>query len=247
MSQDNKRNFILHGSILAMAGIFVRIIGMVYRIPVLNIIGSEGNGIYVTAYNVYNIILVLSSYGLPMAVSKLISARFTKRRYKNAAKVLRCSLTVGAFTGGVAALLVYFGADFIENVIYGGGVPGLAIPLRVLAPTIFIVALLGVLRGFFQGQGTMIPTAVSQIIEQLVNAGVSIAAGYMLMKHTVVLLMLLLMERQEVHLVQLWVLLLHLYSLYFCILYTDLHLCVWLLKIRVLQGRILTGAFIRQL
>lgn len=111
MSQDNKRNFILHGSILAMAGIFVRIIGMVYRIPVLNIIGSEGNGIYVTAYNVYNIILVLSSYGLPMAVSKLISARFTKRRYKNAAKVLRCSLTVGAFTGGVAALLVYFGAD----------------------------------------------------------------------------------------------------------------------------------------
>ena len=160
MSQDNKRNFILHGSILAMAGIFVRIIGMVYRIPVLNIIGSEGNGIYVTAYNVYNIILVLSSYGLPMAVSKLISARFTKRRYKNAAKVLRCSLTVGAFTGGVAALLVYFGADFIENVIYGGGVPGLAIPLRVLAPTIFIVALLGVLRGFFQGQGTMIPTAV---------------------------------------------------------------------------------------
>ena len=155
MSQDNKRNFILHGSILAMAGIFVRIIGMVYRIPVLNIIGSEGNGIYVTAYNVYNIILVLSSYGLPMAVSKLISARFTKRRYKNAAKVLRCSLTVGAFTGGVAALLVYFGADFIENIIYGGGVPGLAIPLRVLAPTIFIVALLGVLRGFFQGQGTM--------------------------------------------------------------------------------------------
>ena len=63
-----------------------------------------------------------------------------------------------------------------------GDVPGLAIPLRVLAPTIFIVALLGVLRGFFQGQGTMIPTAVSQIIEQLVNAGVSIAAGYMLMK-----------------------------------------------------------------
>ena len=120
MSQDNKRNFILHGSILAMAGIFVRIIGMVYRIPVLNIIGSEGNGIYVTAYNVYNIILVLSSYGLPMAVSKLISARFTKRRYKNAAKVLRCSLTVGAFTGGVAALLVYFGADFIENVIWRG-------------------------------------------------------------------------------------------------------------------------------
>lgn len=79
MSSKNKRNFILQGSILAMAGIFVRIIGMVYRIPVLNIIGSEGNGIYGTAFNVYNIMLVLSSYGLPMAVSKLVSARFTKK------------------------------------------------------------------------------------------------------------------------------------------------------------------------
>ena len=170
MSSKNKRNFILQGSILAMAGIFVRIIGMVYRIPVLNIIGSEGNGIYGTAFNVYNIMLVLSSYGLPMAVSKLISARFVKKRYKSAVKILKCSLIVGTVTGGVAALLVFFGADF------------LAIPLRVLAPTIFLVAILGVLRGFFQGQGTMIPTAVSQIIEQIVNAVVSIVAGYMLIK-----------------------------------------------------------------
>ena len=182
MSSKNKRNFILQGSILAMAGIFVRIIGMVYRIPVLNIIGSEGNGIYGTAFNVYNIMLVLSSYGLPMAVSKLVSARFTKKKYKSAAKVLRCSVIIGVIMGGAAALLVFFGAGFIENVVYGGGIPGLAIPLRVLAPTIFLVAILGVLRGFFQGQGTMIPTAVSQIIEQLVNAVVSIVAGYMLMK-----------------------------------------------------------------
>lgn len=180
MSQDNKRNFIMHGSILAIAGILVRIIGMLYRIPVLNIIGSEGNGIYGTAYNVYNIMLVLSSYGLPMAVSKLISERFTKHRYKSAANVLRCSLVISFITGGLAFLLVFFGADFIENVVYGGGVPGLAIPLRVLAPTIFLVAVLGVLRGFFQGQGTMIPTAVSQIFEQIVNAVVSIVAGYIL-------------------------------------------------------------------
>ena len=94
MSESNKRNFIVHGSILAIAGILVRIIGMLYRIPVVNIIGSEGNGIYGAAFNIYNIMLVLSSYGLPMAVSKLVSARFTKKRYKSAAKVLRCSLMV---------------------------------------------------------------------------------------------------------------------------------------------------------
>ena len=182
MSESNKRNFIVHGSILAIAGILVRIIGMLYRIPVVNIIGSEGNGIYGAAFNIYNIMLVLSSYGLPMAVSKLVSARFTKRRYKSAAKVLRCSLMVAVCTGGIAALLVFFGASFIENVIYGGGLPGLAIPLRILAPTIFLVAILGVIRGFFQGQSTMIPTAVSQILEQIVNAIVSIAAGYGMMK-----------------------------------------------------------------
>ena len=160
MSESNKRNFIVHGSILAIAGILVRIIGMLYRIPVVNIIGSEGNGIYGAAFNIYNIMLVLSSYGLPMAVSKLVSARFTKKRYKSAAKVLRCSLMVAVCTGGIAALLVFFGASFIENVIYGGGLPGLAVPLR----------------------STMIPTAVSQILEQIVNAIVSIAAGYGMMK-----------------------------------------------------------------
>lgn len=182
MSQDNKRNFILHGSILAMAGIFVRIIGMVYRIPMVNIIGSEGTGIYSVAYNVYNIMLVLSSYGLPMAVSKLVSERFAAKKFKSASKIFTCSLTIAVITGGIAALLMFFGADFIENVLYKGANPGLAIPIRVLAPTVFMVAILGVLRGFFQGQSTMIPTAVSQIVEQIINAIVSIVAGYALMK-----------------------------------------------------------------
>ncbi len=178
---EKKNNFLIHGGILAIAGILVRIIGMLYRIPVVNIIGSEGNGIYGVAYNVYNIMLVLSSYGLPMAVSKLVSQRFAKGEYKSAKRVFNYSITIGVITGGLAAAFLYFGADFIENVVYSGNTPGLAIPLRILSPTIFFVAILGVVRGFFQGQGTMIPTAVSQIIEQIVNAVVSILAGYLLM------------------------------------------------------------------
>ena len=131
MAENKKRNFLVHGGILAMAGIIVRIIGMFYRIPLMNIIGSEGNGIYSVAYNIYNIMLVLSSYGLPMAVSKLISARFITKQYKNAAQVFRCSLTVSICTGGAAALILFFGAGVIEKLYRG--VPGLAIPLRVLA------------------------------------------------------------------------------------------------------------------
>ena len=163
-----------------MAGILVRIIGMFYRIPLVNIIGSEGNGIYSVAYNIYNIMLVLSSYGLPMAVSKLISARFITKQYKSASQILKCSLVVSVCTGGAAALFLFFGAGLIEKLYKG--VPGLSIPLRVLAPTIFFVAVMGVMRGFFQGQGTMIPTAVSQLIEQIINAAVSILAAYLLMK-----------------------------------------------------------------
>lgn len=120
-----------------MAGILVRIIGMFYRIPLVNIIGSDGNGIYGAAYNVYNIMLVLSAYGLPMAVSKLVSAKFVAKQFKNAASIFKCALIFATCTGGIAALLLFFGADFIENVFYKG-VPGMAIPLRILAPTIFL-------------------------------------------------------------------------------------------------------------
>jgi len=182
MGQKNgTKNFIIHGGILAMAGILVRIIGLLYRIPMVNIITSEGNGVYGAAFNVYNIILVMSSYGLPMAVSKLISARVSVKQYKNAHKVFVAALVVSLVSGGIAALLMFFGADFLEQNFYTS-YSGIAIPLKVLSPTIFIVAVLGVFRGFYQGQGTMIPTAISQILEQIVNAIVSVFAAYMLVK-----------------------------------------------------------------
>lgn len=175
------KHIIMHGGILAMAGILVRVIGLVYRIPMVNIIGSKANGIYSTAYNVYNIMLVLSSYGLPMAVSKLVSGRVANRRYRDAKRIFVSSLLVSVCTGGVAALVLFFGAGFIETHFYAA-YKGISLPLKVLAPTIFIVSMLGVFRGFYQGQGTTIPTAVSQLIEQIVNAVVSIAAGAMLVK-----------------------------------------------------------------
>lgn len=180
MSKSAK-SFIFHGGILAIAGILVRIIGMLYRIPMVNIIGSEGNGIYGVAFNIYNIVLILSSYGIPMAVSKLISARIANKEYKNSAKILKSALIFSIISGGIAMLVLLFGAGAIQRFLYPT-VSGLEIPLRVLAPTVFIVAVLGVFRGLFQGQGNMIPTAISQLIEQIVNAVVSIVASYALMR-----------------------------------------------------------------
>ena len=122
---------------------------------------------------------MLTSYSLPLAVSKLVSARVAVGEYKNAHKIFRGAITFALLAGGFVALLVFFGADFIATTIMHLDMSAYA--LRVLAPCILIVALLGVLRGFFQGIGSMVPTAISQVIEQIINAVVSIAGAYVLL------------------------------------------------------------------
>ena len=176
--KKNEKNFLIQGSILAIAGVITKLIGAFYRIPLLNIIGTEGNGYYSVAFSIYSVALMLTSYSLPLAVSKLVSARVAVGEYKNANKIFRGAMTFALLAGGIVSLLVFFGADFIATTIMHLDMSAYA--LRVLAPCILIVALLGVLRGFFQGMGSMIPTAISQVIEQIVNAVVSIAGAYLL-------------------------------------------------------------------
>ena len=168
-------NFIIQGSILAAAGIIVRLIGMFYRIPLANYIGDEGNGYYSAAYNIYSILLILSSYSMPVAVSKMVSARLARHQYRNSMKILKIALFYSTLAGSLGFCALWFGADFFANYVIR--MPFSAYALKVLAPTIWIMAYLGVLRGFFQGHSTMIPTALSQIIEQIVNAVVSLLAA----------------------------------------------------------------------
>ncbi len=182
MSSTNSRSnrFIVQGSILAISSILVRVIGLLYRIPMINIIGDKGNGIYGIAFNIYNLMLILSSYSLPLAVSKLIAARNIKKEYRNSYRILVAALLFAVVVGLAFTGLLYFGSDFIATVIYK--TPQVAYPLKVLAPTIFVFSLMGVFRGFFQGKNTMIPTAISQVLEQIVNAIVSIVAAYLFME-----------------------------------------------------------------
>lgn len=170
----NKSNFLIQGSILALAGILVRVIGLIYRIPLNNILGNEGIGYYSNAYSVYSIFLLISSTSLPVAVSKIVSTRVAKGQFKNAKRAFTGALIFSFIVGGLCSAIVFFGADFFASL---WKYPSMALALRVLAPTIFIVCVLGVLRGYFQGLGTMIPTAMSQIIEQIINAIVSIVAA----------------------------------------------------------------------
>ena len=178
--QKKKNNsFLIQGMILAAAGIITRLIGIAYRIPVNNILGDEGQGFYGCAFSIYNIALLLTSYSLPLAVSKLVSARVSKKEYKNAMRIFKGALLFAIIVGALVGIFVFLCSDYIAGDIMSLRLSAYA--LRVLAPGLFIVAIMGVIRGFFQGMGTMVPTALSQIVEQIVNAIVSIiGASYLI-------------------------------------------------------------------
>ena len=177
--EQRKNQYLVQGSILAIASIITRIIGMLYKIPMTIMIGREGMAYYNTAYEIYSIVLILSSLSIPLALSKLISAREQNNEYRTSSRIFRLTMMFAGVTGGAASLIIWFGAGFFAELT---GYPSAKYPLRVLAPTLFVVAVLGVLRGYFQGRRTMVPTAVSQIIEQIVNAVISILAAYLLMR-----------------------------------------------------------------
>lgn len=178
MAKNRKTNFLAQGGILALAGIISRLIGMLYRIPMIAIIGEEGMGVYSSAYSIYSIMLIISSYSLPMSVSKLVSAKLGMKQFKNVKRIFAVSFAFGTVLGMAVALLMYFGADFLALNI--SKMPEAAMAIKTLAPTVFIMGMLGVVRGFFQGHGSMIPTAVSQILEQILHVAVSLLAGYYL-------------------------------------------------------------------
>ena len=167
------KDFLVQGSILAAASIVVRMIGLIYRIPMNNILGTSGMGLYSLAFEIYNLGLILSSYSLPLAVSKMVSAKIVKKEYKNVKRIMICSMTFAVIAGALMSSILFFGSDLIAKYIFA--TPAMAYPLRALAPTILVFSIMGVLRGMFQGQGTMIPTSFSQIIEQVINAIVSVA------------------------------------------------------------------------
>lgn len=176
--KSNRSNLLIQGSILAMASVISRIIGLIYRIPLTAIIGDIGNDYYGCAFEIYNILLMISSYSLPTAVSKLVSEEISRGHRKNAYRLIKCAFLFALISGVSAGCILFFGAEFITTTIMK--TPYSIFAVRVLAPTLLVVAVLGVVRGFFQGLGTMMPSAISQILEQIVNAIVSVWTAYVL-------------------------------------------------------------------
>ena len=164
----------MQAGILAAAGILVRIIGILYRSPLVAIIGDEGNGYYSTAYTIYTIILLISTNGIPSAVSKIVAGLMAKKQYRNAHKILMGAFCYVFVAGGLGSIFCFLFADRIVG-------ESSALVLKVFTPTIFLSGVLGVFRGYFQAHGSMVQTSLSQIMEQIANALVSIGAAMLFM------------------------------------------------------------------
>ncbi|WP_027205874.1 putative polysaccharide biosynthesis protein [Butyrivibrio fibrisolvens] len=178
MAEKGSNGILKQAGILAAAGIVVRIIGLLYKSPLTSIIGDEGNGYYNAAYNWYITALMIASYSIPSAISKVMSQKFALGQYKSAQKLFRCALVFVGISGTICGVLLMALSRFLVG-------EGGAYVLRVFGPTVLLYGPLGVLRGYFQANRTMVPTSISQIAEQIINAVVSILAAFLLTNYAV--------------------------------------------------------------
>ena len=169
-SKNKGGDIIVQGSILAAAQIIVRLIGLFYRIPLQRISGDVAMGYYGYAYDIYMLLLLVSSNGVPLAVSKLVSKTHAKRDYTNEHRIMVSALLWTLVVGSVIGLGTFIFAKQITSAVFGPEMMGVVPALRVLAPTIFFCCVMSTFRGYFQGIGSMMPTAISQIFEQIFSS-----------------------------------------------------------------------------
>ncbi|MCF0136493.1 MAG: polysaccharide biosynthesis protein [Lachnospiraceae bacterium] len=172
------KNLITQGSILVASSFLVRLMNVFYRIPVTNLWGDRGLGTYGDAYQVYAFFLVFASISIPTTLSKLISERMARGQSRGVTRVVRCAF---ALVGGIGFVCMVIMMAFAEPIAIGMyHNPQAVLPIRFLGPTVFVVALMSVLRGYFQGLNDMTPTAVSEVIEGLLHAVFSVILAYLL-------------------------------------------------------------------
>ncbi|NLM45561.1 MAG: polysaccharide biosynthesis protein [Firmicutes bacterium] len=160
------RQSVVRGTaILTLAGLVARIVGAFFRIALAALIKDEGVGLYQMAYPVYSTLLAISTAGIPTAISKLVSENLAHGNYRGAYKTFRVAQTMLAVSGLVIFAFMFFGAEIFISLFRLD--PRAYLPVVAMSPAVFFVTLMSAYRGFFQGQLQMLPTAISQITEQL--------------------------------------------------------------------------------
>lgn len=168
--------FLRGAAILTAAGLISKLLGALYRIPFFRVVGPEGMGLYQMAYPLYTMLLAVSSAGIPVAVSKLISENLAHRDYAGVNKVFRISLIFITAVSGLTSVLLMQSAHFLAGQVLHDARAYYSI--AAIAPAVFFVGIMSVFRGYFQGFQEMVPTAVSQVIEQFTRVITVLVGAY---------------------------------------------------------------------
>lgn len=179
MATEKKQSFLGGAAVLAAGIVIVKIIGAVFKIPLLNILGETGAADFNNAYNIYAMLLTLSTAGLPVALSKMVSEANTLGRHRQAQRIFRVSFTVFLTLGVLSFILMWWGNDYLASLLHN---PRAAYGIRALAPAVVCVGCLSAFRGYAQGRFHMTPTAVSQIIEALCKLVIGLALALWLLR-----------------------------------------------------------------
>lgn len=179
MSKKNDNTLVKNASFLMAAALVSKIIGLIYKSPLSNTMGKESFGCFQFAQNVYFILLMIASFSIPQAVSKIMAERIAFKRYRDAQRIFKGALLYAVIMGGTVALLCVFGAP----ILVPAKMANARLALQFLAPTIFISGILGVFRGYFQAYRNMLPTSISQIVEQIAVAVVALIMANVMAGH----------------------------------------------------------------
>lgn len=179
MATEKKQSFLGGAAVLAAGIVIVKIIGAVFKIPLLNILGETGAADFNNAYNIYAMLLTLSTAGLPVALSKMVSEANTLGKHRQAQRIFRVSFTVFLTLGVLSFILMWWGNDYLAALLHN---PRAAYGIRALAPAVVCVGCLSAFRGYAQGRFHMTPTAVSQIIEALCKLVIGLALALWLLR-----------------------------------------------------------------
>ncbi len=171
--------FVKGAAILALTGLAARGIGAIFRIVLAAILGDEGIGLFMYAYPIYSTLLVVSTAGIPVALSKIMAEKIALHDYREALRVFKVAFLILTLSGLTITVLLVAGAELFAGWIVRDAQA--VYPLLAISPAIFFVTIMAALRGFFQGQQNMTPTAASQMLEQLVRVAFSIALVLLLM------------------------------------------------------------------
>lgn len=176
-----KQNFLTGAAILSVSTIIVKIIGMFYKIPLKAVIGDQGYAYFTAAYDIYTVLLVMSTTGLPVAMSRMVSEAHTLGNGKQMQRIFRIALVAYMSIGllGTGAMMLFPGtlAEMMKT-------PKAIYSIFALGPAVILICFASAGRGFFQGQGDMRPTAFSQIIEAAGKLFLGLSFAYIIMSRT---------------------------------------------------------------